>query len=181
MLNNRTTKLPTFAQSHTKHLVIAASLLGIIAGLVVAYLTCVNMLSLSAADLLATRTERQKEEVRVGELKAQKQAVRDTEGERARLESYFMNEKTVAVFLERLETLGHDLGLAATTVSLGVTDGVLHIAARASGAFAPLARYLSVVEEMPYKLRVERAAFSKDDEAWALTMEISVISFYSLH
>lgn len=179
MSNSRPSQsIPPFAQSKKKHLVILMSLGCILLGLSVSYIFLWQTISDGAAKLAALRMTESQEKTRVLYMRGEKLAVRDTKDERARLDTYFMDERSVAGFLGTVESVGRELGLGIETISLGVFEGKLRANVHAEGTFSPLARFVSLLEKMPFKLSLTRLVMSAgEEERWALDVDLSVSSF----
>lgn len=172
--------IPPFAQSKKKHLVIIVSLCAILLGLGAAYLFFFEAIQEEADLFVRVRDEQTKEEMIVRSMRAEKIAVRDTSEDRARLDTYFMNEKTVAAFLGQVEALGAELGLEVRTVSLGAGEAALRVAIHAEGRFSSFARFVAAFEKMPFKLRIDHAALNTHAAGeWTGDFDASVESFSS--
>ncbi len=178
MLNKNSPAVPPYAQAHKKHVLIVVCICAIIAGLLSTYVYVTEVLDENAESLALLVQERDKEQAHVAYLNAQKEALRSTEAERRHLDTYFMDEKSVAYFLGQVETVGRGIGLRVDTVSLGVSNGILNTEISAAGAFPFLQQFVALVEKMPYKLRIDHADFTRaGDSTWSVRFALKVISF----
>lgn len=171
-------QIPQFAQARKKHLLIVVSLACAILGLGFSYRALMLRLRERTASLQELIREKSVREAEVMRLEALKRFVMETEGERARLDGYFIKEKTVADFLNRAELLGRSLGLATETVSLGMRDSVLRVEVRAEGSFENLLRLSLLLERLPYKLRVSQALWDASETGgWTGLFNLDVVSY----
>lgn len=105
-------------------------------------------------------------------LRAMKQLVRDTEEKRAQLNQYFIDgESAIVDFLERIESLGDEVGAPVTIDSVSpqeTEDDVayehLRITLSTQGAWRDVFHLFSLIESLPYSIEVEKADFSRRDK-----------------
>lgn len=161
-------------------MVILTSIVFICAGLLSSYVYASKMLSLRAAELAQIVETGNQERAQVLYLKQQKDALRETLPERDRLNSYFMDERSVAEFLSSVEQIGRDIGVKVETTSLGVNSGVLQVSVTIDGGFSGITHFVSLFEKMPYKLRIDRATLNAGGEGWVSQLAVSVLSFKAL-
>lgn len=114
-----------------------------------------------------------------------RRVVRDTESERAEIDSYFLKEEEIVTFLEDIEALGVHVGAPVTVQSVAVEEAVdkderiipLRLVLQSEGTLQELFYMLQLLETFPAALRVEKIQVTQDAEerTWNGTFHIIVL------
>jgi hypothetical protein len=114
-------------------------------------------------------------------LLALKANIAQTEGDRAKLASHFINVNTIADFLGSIETMGRNINLETTTVSLGIDNGALGIGITLRGSFQNIYHFLLLVEQLPYHIEIRQTALNytagSNPGPWSADIVLRVISY----
>jgi hypothetical protein len=106
-----------------------------------------------------------------------KSNISDTSGLREKLNLHFVFEDTIADFLGYIETMGENLNLKTTTVSLGIDKGMLGVGISIDGSFEDIYHFLELCEQMPYHVDMEKVYLSYGGSNWRADIILKVISF----
>lgn len=124
-------------------------------------------------------------------------SVRNTEAERAELASYFIREEGAVSFLEAVEALAREAGIAAEVAGVSI-EGVRAVAGESSdeeeaeadpgavlrlnlgveGAFPDLFYLLSLLEQLPYAVHMEQFGVERagDGDVWRGAWSIRAVA-----
>lgn len=109
--------------------------------------------------------------------------MKNTEIDRGLINSYFVDSSSKADFIARLEQMAKDSGVALE-VSGAQEDLSLKFDLNLTGSFASIYQYLLLVENLPYRIDVEKInfQFSPLKEAggsgrWVADLVINIISY----
>ena len=106
-------------------------------------------------------------------LRSVKYLIKDTEDERADLDSHFVIDDEVINFIEIIENLGMDSGakIEVTNVSVSSTNKeaadqiniseLLYLDFKIEGRFAQMFHFLSILEKLPFKIDILRVNFGR--------------------
>lgn len=143
----------------------------------IAYSGVSYLFSVRAAALVEEGVQYREKEIREQYLLRVDRALSTTREEQERLLQHFVDEKTVAGFLENVETVGRRLGLTVDTSSLGVLKGVLTVQSKVAGPYPAIVQFISLIETMPYRLLVNNARLNYSNGSWSGIISLSVESF----
>lgn len=114
-----------------------------------------------------------------------RRVVRDTQQERAVLDTYFASEEDIVDFLEEFESIGSAAGTVfrVQSVSLGNTLDAderlieLTLTTQASGTFARVVHTLALLESFPKAARVDAVRIVENPETgeWLGTFDVVVV------
>jgi Tfp pilus assembly protein PilO len=102
-------------------------------------------------------------------LKDLQQNVQSTQGERTQLASYFVNENNIVGFLQQIESLGKPSGAKVKLTSVNkhssknASDNYLEISADASGSFRQVFDFITLLQNLPYKLHFTQVSIQKNN------------------
>lgn len=95
-----------------------------------------------------------------------KQILKETEGDRKKLDEYFITKTNTVSFIEKMKQVSRDasVDLSINSISDGEknTDGV-SLGFSAKGSFSSLYRLIVLVELMPYKITFKKIDIQKTD------------------
>ncbi len=111
--------------------------------------------------------------------------IRDTEMERAELDSYFLREEDIVTFLGNVEELGIYVGAPITVQSVSAEEAIdtderivpLRLVLSSEGALQELFYLLQLLETFPAAVQVQKVQITQDakDRAWNGTFHITVL------
>ena len=95
----------------------------------------------------------------------------ETESERKIIDSYFVNKEKIVDFIESIEGLGKQSGVAVHINSVGEDEGalntltlpLLHLSIEAEGDFRSVFTFLSLLENLPFKTVLPRVALERQN------------------
>lgn len=128
----------------------------------------------------------QAEAIRREEIKVLDQTLRGIQEERAKLETHFVRSSDAVSLLDTLETLATSVSAKAEISSVDVAKDGTHllVGVRASGTFAALYKFLTLLENSPYEISFGLVDFRKSLEEstaplpqWGATFQLRVLSF----
>ena len=101
--------------------------------------------------------EWQTEAMRRDEIRTLEHSVKIIEGERAQLETHFAQSSDVVPFLDTIEKLSSKAGTKAevTSVDIAKDNTGLLVGMKASGSFAGVYKFLTLLENSPYELEFD--------------------------
>ena len=140
----------------------------------------VSSLRADYADVSAPLSEESGKEAYVTRVSRQ---LRDSESERARLESVMVDKGNEAVFLEKIEYLG---SLSATTLKISAFEergGVLRLGVKSVGDFDNVYHFMRLLEALPLGVTIEKAllveTLSETGRVqWEGTFEVSLRNYF---
>lgn len=116
-----------------------------------------------------------------------KDTIKETEKERAELNSYFVSSDGVVDFIETIEALATDTAISVEITSVSIKKApehsdiieLLRISIKTDGRWINMFHFLSLVETLPFDIFVERVNFSKEKDKiasrlWNGAFDISV-------
>ena len=121
-------------------------------------------------------------------------AVKDSKEKRDKLSLYFITKKTVLTFVKELESIASRAGVILKLNSLSIVKeekqqdkpSYLKLSVRASGGFSELFRFLTILEDLPYRVRFNtvgisklesKAGFEKPVAPWFGDVDFDLISY----
>ncbi|MBI2120032.1 MAG: hypothetical protein HYT94_00210 [Parcubacteria group bacterium] len=171
-------------QSKTKKLFIVSLVL--IVSLILAYGAIwysVHVKQKETATLYAASNQQESDQEKIRELEG---TLKDTKESRAKLDEYFIQKANTVTFIEYIEQLGKDAGVALTVSS--VTDAPkgsvgIQLDFSAAGSFSGLYRLIALVELMPYKIALKKADVQRveTDGQWRGNFTIMLESFLAVN
>jgi len=109
-----------------------------------------------------------------------------TEAARTEFSRYFITHDSIVVFIERVERLGKNSGVAVSFSSVEEGKGRFTAYLTMEGGFANVYRFLELLEAMPYELEVARFTISvpplplqKEGALWEGEATIELLNFIS--
>lgn len=100
----------------------------------------------------------------------------DTELDRAKLASSFVQEDKIVDFIEEVESIGSFTGTTLELSALAKEEGKISAHIDIKGSWAGVMRALSMVENLPYGVSVKDIRLNSGEKAWNLTLDFSVLS-----
>ncbi len=96
----------------------------------------------------------QQESKRRQDIKTLDHSVKVIESERAELETHFARSSDVVPFLDTIEDVARKAGVKAEVMSVDISTNkaALNVSVKASGLFASLYKFLTLLENSPYEL-----------------------------
>ena len=95
-------------------------------------------------------------------LRALSAALEKTEEERAKIDSYFVDIKGVAKFLEKLQSFGDASGVSLKLENVDIEGkNALKVSFNDNGSFAENYRLLELIENSPYTLEIDSMNINK--------------------
>lgn len=141
---------------------------------------------------IAGETEIQKEQNI--ENRALRSILLNTREDRERIDAHVLKDDDVVVFIETIENLGPQSGVAVITSSVNVDDssgnastttGYLKLKLNAQGTWENILHFVSLIENLPNKISVERFSSSissvnaevktKGPQTWQSAIELKVL------
>ncbi len=133
----------------------------------------------------------QAEEVKKNNLKILARLMKDTEIERAEIESHFVRSSEASAFLDGIENLARksDVSLEIASVNTEKSGAYMTVALKTSGTFSAIYKFINLLENSPYILSFNSINLSKDtvgesvsskdkkDPEWSATLEVKLLSF----
>lgn len=114
-----------------------------------------------------------------------KALVAQTAPQRVKLNSYVIEKDGAVSFIELLERVGDDVGVAVAIESVERSERAetpaveeLRLALKATGAWSGVVRFMGLLELLPYEARISQAALSKKDakeDPWHITLSLIVL------
>lgn len=109
------------------------------------------------------------------------QVVEETKGMREELDQYFVRASDMVGFIERLESLGDEAGVANSINSLEENEGALTFSMEAQGSFESVLHFTALLEHLPINMTFERVQLQQAEEnaesPWEATYTGSIKSF----
>ncbi len=139
-----------------------------------------------AADLsLSIATESQKE----AGIESTRNVLRSTAAEREKIDSYFVSSDNIVDFLEKIELLGKKSGVTLSFDSVDIPSdekSILRVRVGTKGSWESTFYFLSLVENLPFKIEIEKSSIIKTVEVvsnvktsyWRGDFTIKLVSFY---
>ncbi len=92
--------------------------------------------------------------------------VKQTASERQALDAYFVQKENSVKFIEQIEGLGKQAGLSLTVASVTVANNgkELRMNLGSNGSFDDTFYFVTLLETMPYKTRLEQVHLQKKDD-----------------
>lgn len=115
-------------------------------------------------DLLTATTRLKSLEMAQANFSTFEKLLRDTKDEREKLDTFMVEKKTIASFIENLEMLAKHAGVEITkTLSIEKNtqrskESLLKFNLRAKGSFKDIYYFSLLLESMPYKIRIRKMA-----------------------
>jgi len=109
--------------------------------------------------------------------------IKETEDEREKIKSYFVDNEGVVGFIEEIERLGNIADIFLELKAVGIEgdagDRALRLTLHTSGTFQNTYYFLTLVEHMPHKLEFTGAGMARLPQSgvWEGNFEMSVLSF----
>ena len=112
--------------------------------------------------------------------------VQETEDERKKIDSYFLRAKDIVSFIESIESLGKNAGVAVAFESVNVLEGdqnaYLAVDLKTEGGLSGTVHFLSLLELLPYSVSFERVFIEQKSKSettvvWAGSFLVRIISF----
>jgi hypothetical protein len=133
-------------------------------------------------------TEWQTEAARRDDIKALDNSIKIIEAERAQLETHFARSSDIVPLLDTIENLAAQANTKAEVLSVDVVgdQSGLSVGVKASGNFADLYKFLTLLENSPYELEIASLDLQKVPEAnvtaiktlpWDAIFKIKLLSF----
>lgn len=154
------------SQNSTKFWVIAAGVaLGVSLGIYGLVFLAIQNKEVEAREILLQAAELESKQ---GDVSQNLMLLKKRSTEINRIKEYFIKEREVVVFAERLESLGKDAGIPVTLQSLEPTTGqggvrVLTMRIKASGTFGEVMRLEKLLENFPAKLEPSSVRIYRGD------------------
>lgn len=115
--------------------------------------------------------------------------LRNTAAEREKIDSYFVSSDNIVDFLEKIELLGKKSGVALSFDSVDIPSdekNVLRVRAGTKGSWENTFYFLSLIENLPFKIELEKSSVIKTVEVvsniktfyWRGDFTIKLVSFY---
>lgn len=117
---------------------------------------------------------------KVEEIQMLNRGIKAVETEAALVDTHFGKNADLVPFLDTMENLGTLAGAKAETTSVEViADGsAVMLGMKAEGSFESLYKYLTLLENSPYRLEFVSVNFAKMEKgAWEAEFMIKLISF----
>lgn len=143
-------------------------------GAIGAYYTLYGRIINLNREIASTTTAIQSFERKEETFASLKTIVKDTEDERAKLESYFVANDDTASFIEKVEGLAHSKGLEFTVASISAAAGTLNLQIEATGMWSDLMNFYTLLERMPYQTSFGDAKFTYAKPLWKGDFSLSV-------
>jgi len=125
-------------------------------------------------------TEWKKEALRRDKIKTLNNSVQIIEAQKAQIETHFAESSDVVPFLDTVERLAKEAGNKAEVISVNISDdknGLL-VGIQASGSFANLYKFLTLLENSPYELEFMGVDMHQGiGRDWKATFKIKLLSF----
>lgn len=111
--------------------------------------------------------------------------LKNTEKETEKISAIFLNSKNIVRFIEELEFLNQKAGtsLAMKSAQLPEQTGVLkpQFSFQVKGSFRDLFKYLSLLENISYQIKIDRVSFAKPEgENWRIDFELTLLSYENI-
>lgn len=117
-------------------------------------------------------------------IQALKQALKETEVDRAKIDEYFIQKADTVMFIEHIEKIGKDAGVVLSVNS--VTDAPkgsigVQLDFSAVGEFSNIYQLVALIESMPHKIIFKKTDIQKTetDGLWKGVFTITLESFLS--
>lgn len=104
-----------------------------------------------------------------GTINLLKKTVKDTDGDRKKMEGYFVGRDDIPKFTKDIEALGEMSGAELTITDLRTQENVLSFDISSRGSFPDIMHLISLFEFLPFKVEVTKAYINrveKDKGAW---------------
>lgn len=118
-------------------------------------------------------------------LRLLKKSINDTEEARVKIASRFVSEDGIVSFIEKVESLG-EISRAHVTIRSVSVEGekndILKLELSAGGSFSEVFHFLTLVENLPFKVVLEKTSMlklpkEKGDNKWEAMLTLDVLSF----
>lgn len=120
-------------------------------------------------------------EKRIEHVKQLEQALKETEEARLKIEPLFVDEDSMVIFIEELESLADNVGveLEIKGVSFGGEDKKPLFALSAVGPFKDIYYFITLLENMTYIAEFSKVDIDKGSgpDNWASLLELKLLSF----
>ncbi len=116
--------------------------------------------------------------------------LKDTEKDKEKIESAFLNSQNLVGFIEKLESLGRktETDVAVKSIKLPDQSEIKepHFEIQVRGSFRDLFQYIFLLENLPYQISFERINLIKPEASkeakktsknWEADLEISILSY----
>ncbi len=152
-------------KSHS--LLFISSIVGlvVVVGLFVFGMRLINVSTIETSAILGKIDQVTKKNA---ELNTIKKTITATEEDRAKLAAYFVTDQSIVSFLEYLESLGTltNTDTSIITVSEDKESSTATITLSSIGSYSDTIRFIELLENMPYRMEIERFTFvTKEDPA----------------
>ena len=125
---------------------------------------------------------------------SEEEILRETMEKRKELDKYFINQRNIVVFIERLESLG---AISGSDVSLNSVDidksrnNILKASLSVSGGFDKLFHFLSLLETLPLEISIKQLSLGvsaptsvlikdkKNKSEWDMNISMELVNFIS--
>ena len=117
--------------------------------------------------------------------------IKETEKQRKELDSYFINQTNVVLFIEKIESLGAISGSKVAINSVDIDKSrknILKTSLSVSGKFDELFHFLSLLEALSLEINVNRVSLSgsalvlpltQNKSEWNMEINIELVNFIS--
>ncbi len=95
---------------------------------------------------------------------------------KAKLDNYFINQNTLAQFIEQLEIMGRESGVKLKLNQANDKEG-LHLELLTEGTFSQNLNFIHLLESMPFYGQLTRVALTQIDKTWSASISLNLISF----
>jgi hypothetical protein len=95
---------------------------------------------------------------------------------KAKLDNYFINQNTLAQFIEQLEIMGRESGVKLKLNQANDKEG-LHLELLTEGTFSQNLNFIHLLESMPFYGQLMRVALTQIDKSWSASVSLNLISF----
>ncbi|MEX2029209.1 MAG: hypothetical protein WD963_01880 [Candidatus Paceibacterota bacterium] len=144
-------------------------------GFVVLYQNTQNNNQIFEVAELEWRTETFKK----NEIASLERLLQAVEGERAMLSTHFIQSSDVVPFLDTIEKLAIRVNAEAevTLIDISPENTSLMVGVRATGTFANLYKFLTLLENSPYQIEFTLMDLRRGEEEWSAIFTIKLLSF----
>lgn len=100
----------------------------------------------------------------------------DTELDRAKLASSFVQEDKIVEFIEEVEAIGPITNTTLELSALAKEEGKISAHVDVKGSWTSVMRSLLLIENMPYSISVKGIRLTLTEKVWNLNLDFSVLS-----
>jgi hypothetical protein len=106
---------------------------------------------------------------------AQNDKLRLNKEKLAKIDKYFITNRSAIVLIEELDRIGSETGVALTVGQAGDSATELKLNLTTEGSFPQTIKFLQVLETLPYASLVERLELRKGDKVWQSTFTLRIL------